>query len=133
MPHRAAADIRFAHAGHRDGGLDAGIDADLLERILHRERVHHRREHAHVIGGAAVEAFGGAGDAAEDVASANDEAQLMPGGLGGGNLAREAGHGIGIDPELAVAHQRFARQLEENPVKSRAVHVAVLSSRGGTG
>ena len=46
----AAADYRLAHLVHLDRRLDAGLDADLLERVLHRQRVHHRRQHAHIVG-----------------------------------------------------------------------------------
>ena len=75
---RAAADIGLGDRRHRDRRQDAGVDADLLERVLQRQRVHHRRQHAHIIGAGPVEALGGAGQAAEDVAAADDEAELMP-------------------------------------------------------
>ncbi len=52
------------------------IDAELLERILQGQRVDHRRQHAHVVGGGAVHAAGAARDAAEDVAAADDEREL---------------------------------------------------------
>ena len=129
MPQRAAADVRLGHAGHRDRRQHAGVDAKLLQRILQRQRVHHRRQHAHVIGGGAVEALGRRGHAAEDVAAADDEAQLVPLRLGRGDLAGEAGDGVGIDAELALPHQRFARQLEQDAVEARAGHAAGLSSR----
>ena len=76
---RAAADIGLGDGRHRDRRLDPGVDADLLERVLHGERVHHRREHAHIVGAGPVEALGGAGEAAEDVAAADDEAELVAG------------------------------------------------------
>src|SRR5690606_38582089 len=34
--------------------LDARVDADRLERVLERDRVHHRAEHADVVGGGGV-------------------------------------------------------------------------------
>ena len=103
MPERAAADVGLGHARHRDRRLDAGVDAELLERILQRKRVHDGRQHAHVIGGGAIEALGRRGHAAEDVAAADDQAQLVPLRLGRGDLTGKAGDRVGIDPELALA------------------------------
>ena len=94
----------------------------LLERVLQRERVHHRRQHAHIVGGRAVEALGRGGHAAEDVAAADDEAQLMALRLRRCDLAGEAGDRFGIDAELALAHQRLARQLQQDAVEARAGH-----------
>ena len=54
-------------------GLDAG---DLLEHALHGQRVHHRGQHAHVVGARPLHAGGGQRAAAEDVAAADDQAEL---------------------------------------------------------
>jgi len=48
------------------------------DRVLHGKRVHDGREHTHIVGGGAVEAFGRSGQAAEDVAAADHQAELMP-------------------------------------------------------
>src|SRR5688572_32754652 len=45
----------------------------------HRERVHHRREHAHIIGAGAIESLGSARQPAEDIAPADDHANLESG------------------------------------------------------
>ena len=47
-----------------------------LERLLQRERVHDRGEHADVVGLGAVHALGRSGQAAEDVAAADDDGDL---------------------------------------------------------
>src|SRR3546814_13267427 len=65
----------LAHACHRDRRLHARLDADLLERRLHRERIHHRCEHPHVIARRAVDSLRDPRQPAEDVAAANDEAE----------------------------------------------------------
>ena len=78
--------------------MHPGVDAELLQRILKRQRVHHRRQHAHVIGGCAVEALRRRGHAAEDVAAADDQAELMALRLGGRDLARQARDRVRIDP-----------------------------------
>ena len=75
---------------------------DLLERILQRQRVHHRRQHAHIIGAGAVEALGGGGHAAEDVAAADDQAQLVALLLRAAISLGEPARRVGIDAELAL-------------------------------
>jgi len=45
-----AADVAFGQLAHFNGRLDASDDADPLERVLKRERVHHGGEHTHVVG-----------------------------------------------------------------------------------
>jgi hypothetical protein len=75
----AAADHRLADLVHLDGGLHAGRHAELLQRVLHGQSVHHRGQHAHIIGLGAVHALGSAGHTAEDVAAADDEADFQPG------------------------------------------------------
>src|SRR6185295_3097531 len=69
----AAADERLGYLGHGDGGVDARVRAAALERVLQRKAVDHGGQHAHVIAGHAVDAFGGRGDAAKDVAAAYDD------------------------------------------------------------
>ena len=48
----------------------------MLERVLQRQRVDHRGEHAHVVGGRAVHALGAGREAAEQVAAADDDGGL---------------------------------------------------------
>jgi hypothetical protein len=49
-----------------------------FQPVLDGERIHHGGEHAHVVGGTAVHAAGRPGDAAEDVARADHQANSMP-------------------------------------------------------
>ena len=72
----AAADERLGDGAHLDGGRDTRDDADVLERILQRQRVDDRREHAHVVGRRAVHALGARREAAEQVAAADDDGDL---------------------------------------------------------
>ena len=50
--------------------------ARLLEGILEGERVHDRRQHAHVVAGGALHAPGGRGQTAEDVAATDHDGDL---------------------------------------------------------
>ena len=72
----APPDVRLGDLVHGDRGHDPGRDAGPLERVLERQAVHDRREHADVVAGRAVHPAGGRGQAAEDVAAADDDADL---------------------------------------------------------
>ena len=56
--------------------VDARVRAAALERVLQGDGVDDRGQHPHVIAGHAVDPLGGRGDAAEDVAAADDDGDL---------------------------------------------------------
>src|SRR5882724_1767163 len=114
VPHRAPADIGLAHRRHRDRGLDPRMHAQLFERVLHGERVHDGREHAHIVGRRALHALHRPGDAAEDVAAADHQADLDAHAIDGLNVAGNARHGFLVEAELLRSHQRFAGDLQED-------------------
>jgi hypothetical protein len=72
----AAADVRLGDLRHVDGRLHPGRLAEALERVLQRQRVDDRGQHAHVVGGRAVHAARARGQAAEDVAATDDDRRL---------------------------------------------------------
>jgi hypothetical protein len=81
------------------------------------------RQHAHVIGGAAVHALGGAGHAAEDVAAANHQAQLIAGVIGHLHFAGDAGDGsAGSMPNWPCPHRCLARQLQQDTLEAGPWH-----------
>src|SRR6185436_19418632 len=106
----------------------ARIDAELLERILHGKSVHDSCKHAHVIGGSSVEALGRRRHAPKNVAATDDEAELMALSLGCRDLTGETVDRPRIDPELALTHQRLARELQEDAVETWSGHSAAMSS-----
>ena len=110
----AAADERLGDRAHLDGGDHAGDDALLLERVLQRQRVDDRRQHAHVVGGRPVHPARAGGDAAEDIAAADDDGGLDAHRLDFGDVERDLrGHG-GIDAVVGLAHQGFAGEFEKD-------------------
>ena len=86
----------------------------LLERVLQRQRVDDRRQHAHVVGRRAVHPAGAGRDAAEDVAAADDDGRLDAHALDFGDVERDLGGDGRIDAVVLFAHQGFAGQLEED-------------------
>ena len=94
-------DERLGELGHRDRRLHARGDVDLLQGILQRQRVHDRREHAHVVGAVALDA--GCLPAAPDVAAADHDRGLDAEVDDLGQLPRHEGGGVGVMPHSASA------------------------------
>jgi hypothetical protein len=79
-----------------------------------RQRVHHGGQHAHVVGGGAVHADRAAGDAAEDVAAADDDGHLDAHVHHFGHFLHHAHDGRAVDAERVIPHQGLSRQLEQD-------------------
>ena len=91
VAHRAAPDVRLGHLGDRQRGHDARVGSLPLERVLQRERVEERREHPGVVGGRAVHpALGRGGEAAVEVAAADDDRDVDAVAADAGDLASRA-------------------------------------------
>ena len=114
-----AQDQRLAHLVHGQCRLHPRRNADGFQCVLHGERVHHRGQHAHVIGGAAVHALGGTGHAAKNIAATDHQTDIIAGILGGLHLARHPRHRCRIDPERLVTHRGLARQLQQDALVGR--------------
>ena len=79
-----------------------------------RERVDHRGEHPHVVGGDAVHALGAVGDAAEDVAAAADHRDLEAQVVDFLDLGRDVVGEVAVDAEGLGSEKRLARELEQD-------------------
>ena len=115
---RAAADVGLGDLGHGHRRENAGVDPDPLERVLEGEGVQHRRQHPHVVGGGAVHALRGALEAAVDVAGADDDRDLDAPVADLAHLARDPLDLGGIGAVFEVAHQRLARELQQDPLEA---------------
>ncbi len=111
---RAAADERLGDRAHFDRGQHAGRDRSLLERVLEREGVDDRGQHPHVVGGRAVHPARAGGQAAEDVAAADDDRRLDAEALNFGDVFGDAVGDRGVDPVVLLAHEGFAGQFQED-------------------
>ena len=138
MADGAPADEGLGDRAHFDGSQHPRRDAVVFKRILQGQRVDHRGQHTHVIAGRAVHAAGAGGQAAEDVAAANHHRCLDTERLNFGDVLGDSGGNRGIDPVVLVAHEGFARQLQEDTFvvgrgRGRGGRHEVIITRSGLG
>ena len=108
--------------------------SDVLERVLQRQRVDDRGEHAHVVGGRAVHALGAGREAAEQVAAADDDRRLDAEPLDLADVLRDLGGDCRVDAERLLAHQGFAGELQQDATKHGDGHIwAIISTRARGG
>ena len=110
----ATANIGLADLVHLDSAHHAAGNIVVLKGILQGKRVHNGSEHAHVIGLGTVHTTGGAGHAAENVAAADNDANLMTNGEQLLDLLGKMIGNLGVDAVVAIAHQRFAGELQKH-------------------
>src|SRR5690606_15626962 len=113
VAHRAPPDVVLADLVNLDRRHDAGMLVDLLERILQRQRVHHGRQHSHVVAGGAVHPGTREAGTAEDVAAADHDRHLDAHAADLGDLPRDPPDHGRIDAVVELAHERLARELQQ--------------------
>ena len=115
MPHGAAADEGLADAVHADRRLNARGLPHFFHRLLKRDGVENRRQHAHVIGrGAGDVAILGERRPANEIAAAYDDGELDA-HLGDLNALLSDGVEFGgFDAEGAFVAETFAADFEED-------------------
>ena len=105
MVDSAATNIGLADLVHLDSAHHAAGNIVVLEGILQGERVHNGCQHPHVVGLSTLHATGSACHAAENIAAADNDADLMVNGEQLLDLLGKMIGNLGVDAILAVAHQ----------------------------
>src|SRR5512133_747577 len=123
MPLGAARDVGLGHLSHRDRGLDAGLNADLLQEILQGQAVHHRAQHAHVVGSVALHTVLLQLRTTEEVAAAHHDRDLNTHLNDNADLLGKSCHNIGIDADLS-ATEDLTRELQHHALV-RTIHPPV--------
>jgi hypothetical protein len=98
---------------------------------LHGQRVHHRGQHAHVVGRRALHPLRRALKPAEDVAAADDHANLDPQVVDRLHLLRDALHRGRVQAIALIAHQRLARDFQKDALVAHDACFAALACRAG--
>src|SRR5487761_737712 len=115
----ASPDVRLSDLRHLDGGHGARGNPDPLERILQRQRVDHRRQHAHVVAGGAIDAKLAGSHATKDVAAADDERDLDAHLVDALHLAGDGLDDREVNAVVPRAAECLAAQLEQHAVVLR--------------
>ena len=119
---KACAGDRAARSTVINDLREEGVRAETLQCVRERERVHHRRQHSHVVGGGAVHAPCAGRQSPEDVAASDHDRQLD---AELADLDDLRGNLVGhrrVDAEVAISHQRFAGELQEDALIGRSRH-----------
>ena len=119
MAHGAAADIRLAQRLHLDRRQHSRDDADVLERILQRERVDHRRQHAHLVGGRAIHPARLVVAAADVVAGADYHRELHAERGNFLDFERDLGQRVEIESRALRGRERLAGQFQQDAAEAR--------------
>ena len=93
VAHGSQRNVGLGDLAHVDRGLHARWQADLLQGVLQRQRVHHGGQHAHVVGPRPIDA--GSLPSSEDVSSPDDDRGLHAEAYDIGELLRDPARGLG--------------------------------------
>ena len=105
------------------------MHADLFQGVLQRQGIDDGGQHAHLVGGYAVHFPGGGRDAAEDIAPAHHQTDLHAGGGHRSHFHSQFLDTRSIDTESRASGQRFAAELEQDPLILRHWRRAALRRR----
>ncbi len=115
VAHGFPADEGFGHALDGNSGLDAGGDAESLQLALQGHAVDDGCEHSHVVRGGSLHAFVTRGEAAPDVAAADDHGCFDAHVMNFLNLAGDSGDDSGGDAFGGSAvFEGFSTDLEND-------------------
>ena len=126
MSHRTTPNVGLSYLSNVERAHDPRLDAELLEGVLHRQGVDHRREHAHVVGARAVHALSAPPEPAKDVAPSDHERDLCPERDHVGDLAADLSQCLGVDPVARVTAERLPGELEHDTTNLQLSHGTIL-------
>mgnify|MGYP002387634674 CR=1 FL=1 len=114
VPHRARPDVRLAHPVHLDRRQQAGVHAALLERVLQRQPVDDRGQHAHVVRAHPVHAARARRQAPEDVPAAGHDADLDAHSAHLADLVGQGRHDRLVDAVPGPSGQLLPGELQQH-------------------
>jgi len=97
--------------------LHTSVNTNFFECILERERVHNGCEHAHVVGGRAVDTISGTSQTTKDIARTNDDRNLGTSLVDGLDLRCYFERGLGINAVFTVPQKTFSTKFEKHALK----------------
>ena len=112
MPHGAPPDVWLGNLVHEHRRHHPALHPALFQRVLQRDGVDHRGEHAHVVGAHPVHLLGLLFHAAEEIPAAHHDADFHTQSVDFRDLTGNLRHFIGIQTKAAVPGQRLSRKLQ---------------------
>ena len=119
VPRRAPPDEGLGHLMHFDRAHHARVAACFFERVLQREAIEHRREHAHVVARRAIDLESLLPRTAKNVAAADDHRDFDAEILNVFYFARDALDCFRVNSKIIGAGKRFARKLQDDALVDR--------------
>ncbi len=120
VPYGTPADIGFGNLTNLDGAHHPRRDAGFFECVLKRERIDDRGEHAHGITLRAVHSDARTPQAAKNVTTADDDANLSAERVNLGELFGGGFQRFGVNSELVCAAQGLAAELQHHLAELQA-------------
>src|SRR5690606_8234539 len=115
VPHHPPANVGLGERLHPDGGEHPRLDAVGLEHVLHRQGVDHGGEHSHVIRRDAIKTLLRGDRAADDVATADHQAQRDTRGVNRLDLVSERLDDLVVEASALRPGECLAGELEQCP------------------
>ena len=104
---------RLGHLVHLDGAQQARVRALLFQRVLQRQPVDHRRQHAHVVGRGAVDGQRFLPRAAKDISAAHHDGHLHAEVAHFLQFTGDARQRFGVDAGALRSLQGLSRKVSE--------------------
>src|SRR5215469_10622811 len=130
VPDRTPRYVRLGYLTHRDRGLNARLDAQLLEHVLQGQAVDNGAEHPHVVRPGPVDTPMRERGTAEHVAATDHDRHLHSEPPRVGDLAGQVRHHVRVDAEPGPAGEGLPRKLEHYAVPAEAPIVELAGRLG---
>ena len=124
-----AADVGFGDGPHFNRALHPGQDAEAFEGILQSQSIHHRGDHAHVIGSGLLHPAFDAVAPAPQVAAADDNSHFDAVIFYSFDAFGQEGGLVGVDAHAARFREGLPAKFEENTFVFWNSHFSLQSSR----
>ena len=109
-----AVNVVLANFGNAQPGQDPRLNSKLFQSVLQIKSVHDGSQHADLVGNRTVQPFRSFFGAAENVAAADDQADFHAEPAHFPDLRGQRADYAVVHAERLVAHQAFARKLQQN-------------------
>src|SRR5712692_2892216 len=121
VPDRAPPDERLGNLFHLDGAQHAREHAFFFQRILKRQRIDDRREHAHVIAGGSVDLESLLSGPAENISAADHDRRLHSKFVYIFQFTRDSLNRLSVDAESLRPLKRLSGKFQQDPPVCRLV------------